>query len=133
MDLDGNGIQTTATAGFSGSLFDHNKDGIRTATGWVASGDGLLVRDLNGNGIIDNGGELFGENTLLADGTLAQHGYAALAELDSNADGVVDANDAAFATLRVWQDKTKTAFPKPMNCTLWQIWASNRSIPLMKM
>ncbi|WP_143269143.1 calcium-binding protein, partial [Alysiella filiformis] len=107
LDLDGNGIQTTATAGFSGSLFDHNKDGIRTATGWVASGDGLLVRDLNGNGIIDNGGELFGENTLLADGTLAQHGYAALAELDSNADGVVDANDAAFATLRVWQDKNQ--------------------------
>ncbi|MCG7657596.1 calcium-binding protein [Neisseriaceae bacterium CCUG 44465] len=104
LDLDGNGIQTTATTGFSGSLFDHNKDGIRTATGWVANGDGLLVRDLNDNGIIDNGGELFGDSTVLADGTLAQHGYAALAELDDNNDGVVDANDVAFATLRVWQD-----------------------------
>ncbi|HEZ1705990.1 TPA: iron-regulated protein FrpC, partial [Neisseria meningitidis] len=61
LDLDGDGIETVATKGFSGSLFDHNRDGIRTATGWVAADDGLLVRDLNGNGIIDNGAELFGD------------------------------------------------------------------------
>lgn len=65
LDLDGDGIETIAAAGFSGSLFDHNRDGIRTATGWVSADDGLLVRDLNGNGKIDNGGELFGDNTLL--------------------------------------------------------------------
>ena len=104
LDLDGDGIETVSAAGFSGSLFDHNGNGIRTATGWIAPDDGLLVRDLNGNGIIDNGAELFGDNTKLADGSFAKHGYAALAELDSNGDGIVSAADAAFQTLRVWQD-----------------------------
>ena len=104
LDLDGDGIETIAAAGFAGSLFDHNHDGIRTATGWVSADDGLLVRDLNGNGKIDNGGELFGDNTLLKNGNTAAHGYAALADLDDNGDGKIDASDAAFADLRVWRD-----------------------------
>ncbi|WP_194965261.1 calcium-binding protein, partial [Neisseria meningitidis] len=104
LDLDGDGIETVAAKGFSGSLFDHNGNGIRTATGWVSADDGLLVRDLNGNGIIDNGAELFGDNTKLADGSFAKHGYAALAELDSNGDNIINAADAAFQSLRVWQD-----------------------------
>ena len=104
LDLDGDGIETVATKGFAGALFDHRSQGIRTATGWISADDGLLVRDLNGNGIIDNGAELFGDNTKLADGSFAKHGYAALAELDSNGDGIVSAADAAFQTLRVWQD-----------------------------
>ncbi|XXQ67820.1 calcium-binding protein [Neisseriaceae bacterium B1] len=104
LDLNGDGIQTIAAAGFSGSLFDHNNDGIRTATGWVNAEDGLLVRDLNGNGIIDNGGELFGDNTALADGSKAAHGFVALAQLDSNNDGKVDALDSAFNELKVWID-----------------------------
>ncbi|HEZ5882489.1 TPA: iron-regulated protein FrpC, partial [Neisseria meningitidis] len=104
LDLDGDGIETVATKGFAGSLFDHTNNGIRTATGWVSADDGLLVRDLNGNGIIDNGAELFGDNTKLADGSFAKHGYAALAELDSNGDNIINAADAAFQTLRVWQD-----------------------------
>ncbi|AKM92950.1 Cyclolysin [Neisseria meningitidis M0579] len=104
LDLDGDGIETVAAKGFSGSLFDHNGNGIHTATGWVSADDGLLVRDLNGNGIIDNGAELFGDNTKLADGSFAKHGYAALAELDSNGDNIINAADAAFQSLRVWQD-----------------------------
>ncbi|HGG9244105.1 TPA: calcium-binding protein [Neisseria meningitidis] len=104
LDLDGDGIETVATKGFAGALFDHRNQGIRTATGWVAADDGLLVRDLNGNGIIDNGAELFGDNTKLADGSFAKHGYAALAELDSNGDNIINAADAAFQSLRVWQD-----------------------------
>ncbi|HEZ2152626.1 TPA: iron-regulated protein FrpC, partial [Neisseria meningitidis] len=104
LDLDGDGIETVATKGFAGSLFDHTNNGIRTATGWVSADDGLLVRDLNGNGIIDNGAELFGDNTKLADGSFAKHGYAALAELDSNGDNIINAADAAFQSLRVWQD-----------------------------
>ena len=56
--------------------------------------DGFLVRDINGNGTIDTGRELFGDNTLLSDGTIAANGFEALADLDSNADGVVDVNDA---------------------------------------
>ncbi|WP_123809918.1 hypothetical protein, partial [Neisseria meningitidis] len=52
LDLDGDGIETVAAKGFAGALFDHRNQGIRTATGWVSADDGLLVRDLNGNGII---------------------------------------------------------------------------------
>ena len=104
LDLGSNGIETISVAGFSGGLFDHNNDGIRTATGWISADDGLLVRDLNGNGLIDNGSELFGNNTRLANGQNAAHGYAALAELDSNTDGKIDAADIAFSSLRVWKD-----------------------------
>lgn len=102
LDLDGDGIETVAAS--SGVLFDHNADGIQTTSGWVKPDDGLLVRDINGNGLINTGRELFGDSTLLKDGTTAVNGFVALAELDSNADGVIDAADAAFGELKVWQD-----------------------------
>ncbi len=63
-----------------------------------------LVRDLNGNGLIDSGAELFGDATTLANGTKATDGFAALADLDANHDGVVNSSDAAFSQLRVWRD-----------------------------
>ncbi len=104
LDLDGDGIETTGIGGWGTVLFDHNGDGRRTGTGWLSGDDGWLVRDLNGNGTIDNGSELFGDNTTLSDGTRAADGFAALADLDSNGDGVIDASDAAFGELKVWQD-----------------------------
>lgn len=92
-----------------GIYFDHNANGKAESTGWVGKDDGLLVRDLNNNGKIDNGKELFGSETRLANGAKAQNGFAALAELDlaingGNADGKLDANDSAFNTLKIWQD-----------------------------
>ena len=104
LDLDGNGIETLASNGHKGALFDHSNDGIRTATGWVSKDDGLLVHDRNGDGVVNNGGELFGDNTLLKNGERATNGYQALADLDENGDGKVDAADSAFAKLRVWRD-----------------------------
>ena len=104
LDLDGDGIETTAIEGLNSTLFDHNKDGIRTATGWVSADDGLLVLDRNGDGVINHGGELFGDNTLLKDGSLAANGFAALAEHDENGDGKIDAQDAVFHQLKVWRD-----------------------------
>ena len=62
------------------------------------------MRDLNANGTIDRGRELFGDQTLLANGQTAANGFSALADLDSNADGIIDASDTAFAQLKVWQD-----------------------------
>ncbi|RPD87432.1 iron-regulated protein FrpC [Neisseria weixii] len=103
LDLDGDGIETVGTQGYSGALFDHDKDGIRTSTGWAAA-DGLLVIDRNSDGLINNGGELFGDSTVLKDGSNAAHGYAALAESDTNSDGKVDAQDADFDKLKVWRD-----------------------------
>jgi len=104
LDLDGDGIETLASNGHKGALFDHSNDGIRTATGWINKDDGLLVYDRNGDGVVNNGGELFGDNTLLKNGERAANGYQALADLDDNGDGKVDAADSAFAKLRVWRD-----------------------------
>ncbi len=95
LDLDGGGVSLTALA-TSNVFFDLNNDGFREHTGWVSAGDGLVVRDLNGNGIIDNGSELFGSQT--------QNGFAALSALDSNADGKISSLDSAFTSLRVWRD-----------------------------
>ena len=73
-------------------------------TGFAASDDGFLALDLNGDGRINNGTELFGNETLLADGSKTGNGFQALAALDSTGDGVVDASDALFTDLRVWRD-----------------------------
>ncbi|MDC7827620.1 calcium-binding protein, partial [Pseudomonas sp. BLCC-B13] len=101
-DLDGDGIETIGAEGQV--LFDHDGDGNKHGSGWVKSDDALLVLDRNGNGSIDNGHELFGENTLLADGSKAKDGFEAMQAVDSNADGKLDASDAVWADLRVWRD-----------------------------
>jgi hypothetical protein len=102
LDLDGDGIETVSVA--NGTFFDHAADGFAELTGWVGPDDGFLVRDVNANGTIDSGRELFGSETLLANGLKAANGFEALKGLDTNADGVIDANDTAFAELRVWKD-----------------------------
>ncbi|OBX87874.1 hypothetical protein A7456_07465 [Moraxella nonliquefaciens] len=106
LDLNGNGIiDVIGTDGYKGALFDHNGDGIATATSWVLGADGLLVLDRNGDGVINSGRELFGDSTLLSNGSTAHHGYEALAEFDGNGDGVINADDEIFSRLKVWQDK----------------------------
>jgi len=102
LDLNGNGIQTNALV--NGVNFDLNNDGKIDRAGWIAGGDALLVSDLNGDGIINDGGELFGEGTVLADGSKAKDGYLALKALDSNLDGLINAQDAAFGSLKLWVD-----------------------------
>jgi len=102
LDLDGDGVETLSVDG--GSYFDHEGDGFAESTGWVGADDGLLVWDRNGDGIINDGTELFGSNTLMSDGSKAENGFSALNELDSNLDGKIDQNDAAFSNLQVWQD-----------------------------
>lgn len=105
LDLDGDGkVGTKGSEGWNGALFDNDGDGLRAATGWVGPADGLLVCDLNGNGRIESGAELFGDQTVLANGSTAASGFGALAALDVNGDGWVDAADADFASLRVWRD-----------------------------
>lgn len=102
LDLGGDGLETV---GLEANIhFDHNGDGVLIKTGWAGKGDALLVWDRNGNGTIDTGAELFGDFTPLPNGTLAPNGFAALAALDSNGDGILDANDLAFAELRLWRD-----------------------------
>jgi Ca2+-binding RTX toxin-like protein len=103
-DLDGDGIEISQLGKYSPILFDHDANGVKTGTAWLKSDDALLVLDRNGNGTIDSGQELFGNNTLLSNGTKAADGYAALSDLDSNGDGMIDAQDAQFDELRLWRD-----------------------------
>lgn len=107
LDLDGDGIELTRLSGETSVKFDADGDGVRTATAWIASDDALLVLDRNGNGRIDDGSELFGDQTHLANGQLAADGIAALAELDSNGDGVFSALDARYGDVRLWQDRNQ--------------------------
>jgi hypothetical protein len=102
LDLNGDGIQTIAAD--SGVRFDLLGTGEPEKIGWVAPSDGLLVMDVNADGVINDGKELFGSGTRLSNGQKAADGYQALAELDSNLDGAITSSDAAFAKLGVWVD-----------------------------
>ena len=101
LDLDGDGVEADALA-----FFDHEGDGWTELSRWANEDDGVLVWDKNNDGVINDGSELFGNNTVLANGRKAAHGFAALADLDDNGDGVIDASDAAWTELRVmrWTD-----------------------------
>ncbi|THF65559.1 hypothetical protein E6C76_08240 [Pseudothauera nasutitermitis] len=105
LDLDGDGVTTVSKT--SGIHFDHDSNGFAELSGWVGAGDGLLVWDRNGNGVIDDGAELFGNNTLLSTGQKAANGFAALRDLDGNGDGVFDAYDVLWSELRVWRDQNQ--------------------------
>jgi len=106
IDLDQDG--KIETVGIEGEvLFDHNGDGNKTGTGWLSSDDAWLALDRNLNGAIDDGGELFGEHTLKSNGEFATDGFDALADLDTNNDNVIDANDARYHHLRVWRDENQ--------------------------
>jgi len=99
IDLNGDGVHTVArsVSVASGASFDLLGNGSAITSGWLSSSDGFLAVDLNGNGKIDGIGELFG-------GSAKGDGFAKLASYDSNGDGVVDAHDAAFASLVIWRD-----------------------------
>jgi uncharacterized surface anchored protein len=96
IDLNGDGIHTIARQDMTGS-FDLLGTGKAIQSGWLSKGDGFLAIDKNGNGKIDDISELFG-------GASKGSGFAKLATYDSNGDGVVDAKDANFSELRIWQD-----------------------------
>lgn len=86
--------------------FDIAATGTPIQIGWTAAGSNqaFLWMDRNGNGVVDGGGELFGNATSLNDGTRARNGFEALKELDANHDGVLDANDPVWAHLLLWRD-----------------------------
>lgn len=98
LDLNGNGRIETIGSGDSNAYFDFKNNGISARTGWIAPGDGFLAIDSNGNGVIDGLGELFGTATVDGFTDLMQR-------IDVQHDGMIDAQDSAFAALRVWQDE----------------------------
>ncbi|HVY49193.1 MAG TPA: calcium-binding protein [Minicystis sp.] len=78
--------------------------GQSLVTDWPTARTPWLALDRDGSGAIDDGAELFGSMTALAGGRRATNGFEALAALDANGDGVIDARDPAFVSLVVWAD-----------------------------
>jgi hypothetical protein len=110
LDLNGDGIRTTT--GWYPVHFDFDGDGTKEITAWTApDGDeGFLWLDLNANGVVDSGRELFGDSTLLPTGETSQHGFEALAvydryELGGNDDGLITDGDLIWRFLRLWIDR----------------------------
>ena len=54
-----------------------------------------------------NDGEVFGINFIKQNDNKAKDGSAALADLDTNKDGVFDNKDNKFNKIKVWQDKNQ--------------------------
>ncbi len=105
--------------GYSGVYvwFDYWDEGQPMKTQWVKPGedDVLLALDLNNNGRIDSGKELFGNTTwLLGEHTWADHGYHALAQYDEpehggNGDGIISRKDKIWEGLLLWRDSNADA------------------------
>lgn len=65
--------------------------GVHERTEWVSARTPWVALDRDGSGCIESARELFA-------------GFGALAELDTNGDGRIDARDPAFADIVLWSD-----------------------------
>jgi hypothetical protein len=75
--------------------FDLDRDGQAEALPTLGSGSGFLALDLNGDGKINDGGELFGPQS--------GDGFADLAPYDGDGNRWIDEADPIYNQLRIWQ------------------------------
>lgn len=85
---------TAAQLGNTRFKFDLDADGQAEDMPFLTGGSGFLVFDRNGDGKVNDGRELFGPAT--------GNGFTELAALDSDDNGWIDENDAAWNELAVW-------------------------------
>lgn len=121
-DTSGKGYKLTSAD--RGVLFDINADGVQDAISWTdpRRDVAFLGYDRNGNRLVDDGEELFGNVTPLPAGgqqRRASHGFDALASLESEAygtsvaDGIIDQRDAAYHKLLLWHDANHDGLSQP--------------------
>lgn len=103
LDLSGNGVQLVPLTQ-SNAFFDLYGTGYAVHTGWVGPETGILVNE-NSDGTVNNISDLFGNSST--------DGFTALEALDTNHDGVINANDPGFANLEVWTDTNGNGVADP--------------------
>lgn len=74
--------------------FDIDGDGETDEVSRLGAGSGYLALDKNGDGVINDGSELFG--------TASGNGFADLARYDEDGNGWIDENDAVWSKLKIW-------------------------------
>ncbi|MBF0119544.1 MAG: hypothetical protein HQK79_11955 [Desulfobacterales bacterium] len=79
--------------------FDLNSDGTDEELASLKSGSGFLAIDINQDGKINNGSELFGPGT--------GNGYQELAAYDTDKNNWIDENDAVYNELKIWKKDEK--------------------------
>ncbi len=87
---------STAPVKLSGEKFsfDIDADNQDDDISLLQQGFGFLALDKNGDGVVNDGSELFG--------ALSGNGFADLAQYDENQDGYIDENDSVFDQLTIW-------------------------------
>lgn len=90
INLQGGSASLTSTS----FTFDLNADGLDEKISFVSGGSGFLALDINNDGQINDGSELFGTQGTSAFADLARH--------DSDGNKWIDENDEIFNDLKVW-------------------------------
>lgn len=75
-------------------FFDIDGDGVEDEISQLGSGSGYLALDKNGDGVINNGKELFGPES--------GNGFGDLSAYDDDGNGWIDENDAIWSKLKIW-------------------------------
>lgn len=90
INFDGQGAALSQTR----FVFDLDSDGSPEQLASLRSGSGFLALDRNGDGIINNGSELFGPSS--------GKGFAELAQFDEDGNHFIDEGDSIYHKLRIW-------------------------------
>jgi hypothetical protein len=103
-------------------LFDIDMDGTAEDMPTLDGGSGFLMIDKNGNGVVDNGSELFGPAT--------GNGFSELASYDEDGNGWIDEGDSVYSRLGIWtQDGDSQSIQSLKKLNIGAIYAASVGTP----